>query len=168
MNALPQTFDPVEVDPSAYRAALGQFATGVTIVTCQSPTGPLGMTANSFASVSLDPPLVLWSPAKGSKRHEAFTQATHFAIHVASAEQIDLCAHFAKDGTNFSDVAWEQNAQNVPILPGCLSLFECETSAIHDGGDHSIIVGRVTRVTTQNGSPLVFSGGRYGGFKGAS
>ena len=87
---------PTSCDERAFRDALGRFATGVTIVTCNGPDGPMGITANSFASLSLDPPLVLWSPAKSSRRYEAFVNATEFAIHVASYDQLDLCRDFAK------------------------------------------------------------------------
>ena len=85
-----------------FRAALGRFATGVTVVTCQTELGPLGITANSFASVSLDPPLVLWSPAKSSSRYPAFLEAEHFAVHVLESGQRDLCRQFTKSGLDFS------------------------------------------------------------------
>ena len=89
----------------AFRDALGRFATGVTVVTTDSEIGPLGITANSFASVSLDPPLVLWSPAKSSRRYEAFAEAKDFAIHVIGAEQAEISARFSRDGTAFEEIA---------------------------------------------------------------
>ncbi|MEP0565440.1 MAG: flavin reductase family protein, partial [Paracoccaceae bacterium] len=98
MSASQTTFRPDADDPKAFRNALGSFATGVTIVTCNSTHGPLGITANSFASVSLDPPLVLWSPARASKRFAAFETAEHFAIHVLSEDQKDFCNVFAAEG----------------------------------------------------------------------
>ena len=174
MNALSDpidttlSFDPASGDPRAFRDALGRFGTGVTIVTCPTPTGPMGITANSFASVSLDPPLVLWSPAKSSSRYPFFMAAPHFAIHVMGAEQHAVCSGFARGGDAFGGCDWEESAQNVPLLNGCLSRFECTTEAVHDAGDHSIIVARVTRVTTRDGSPLLFFAGRYGGFADAS
>lgn len=168
VNAPPQAFDPAEADPRAFREALGRFGTGVTVVTCATPTGRLGITANSFSSVSLDPPLVLWSPAKSSSRYPFFMAAKHFAVHVIGAEQVDVCGGFARSGDAFDGLDWETGANGVPLLNGCLSRFECETSAIHDAGDHSIIVARVTRVTTRQGDPLLFFGGQYGGFTGAS
>ena len=164
MNAQPQSFDPAEADARAFRDALGRFGTGVTIVTCMTADGPLGITANSFASVSLDPPLVLWSPAKTSSRYPFFMAADHYAIHVVGAEQAGLCRGFARSGDFFAETEWEVGAHGVPLLPGCLSRFECTRVAEHDGGDHSIVLGRVHRVTTRPGAPLLFFGGSYGGF----
>lgn len=168
MNALPQSFDPAEADPRAFREALGRFGTGVTVITCNAGSGPLGITANSFASVSLDPPLVLWSPAKSSSRYPFFMAAKHFAVHVVGAEQQNICGGFARAGDAFEQFDWEEGAQGVPLLNGCLSRFECETTATHDAGDHSIIVARVSRVTTRQGDPLLFFGGKYGGFTEAT
>lgn len=168
MNALSHSFDPTQDNARDFRNALGRFGTGVTIVTCATRAGPLGMTANSFASVSLDPPLVLWSPAKSSARYAAFAAAEHFAIHVASSAQSDLCASFARSGTAFDQCDWQEGAHNVPLLHTCLSRFECTKVAEYDGGDHAIIVGRVRRVTTGDGDPLLFYNGRFGGFKDVS
>ncbi|MCC1491997.1 flavin reductase family protein [Cognatishimia sp. F0-27] len=164
------SFDPAHADHSrAFRDALGQFGTGVTIVTCQTPDGPLGMTANSFASVSLDPPLVLWSPAKASRRYGPFIAAKRFGIHVIGADQSELCVNFARDGSGaFAKCDWEANTDGVPLLSGSLARFECAQEALHDAGDHTIIVARVTRVTTSEGAPLLFHAGRYGGFADAS
>ena len=147
-----------------FRTALGQFATGVTVVTCSHNGAPLGITANSFASVSLDPPLVLWSPARSSKRFQAFEQATHFAIHIVEEAQIDLCGHFVRSGTDFETLDWHTNAAGVPLIDGCLARFECQRHAIHDGGDHAIIVGRVTSAAIGAGDPLLFAKGAYGRF----
>ena len=168
MNALPQSFDPATADPRAFREALGRFGTGVTVVTCATESGPLGITANSFASVSLDPPLVLWSPAKSSSRYPFFMAAQSFAIHIMGEEQHGICSGFARNGDAFDALDWEVGAQGVPLLNNCLSRFECSQEAVHDAGDHSIIVARVTRVTTREGGPLLFFGGAYGGFAGAS
>lgn len=164
-NESPISFVPSEETKRAYRNALGRFGTGVTVVTCHSPEfGPLGFTANSFASVSLDPPLVLWSPARASQRFDAFVSADQFAIHVMSAQQTELCNGFARSADGFSGVDWTQSDTGVPLLSQCLSRFECARHAVHDGGDHAIVVGRVTRVTTQAGNPLLFYSGNYGGF----
>ena len=160
-----QTFRPDAGDPKPFRAALGSFATGVTIVTCHTENGRLGITANSFASVSLDPPLVLWSPARASKRFAAFEAAEHFAIHVLSEEQKYFCDQFASEGGNFADLPWQPSEAGVPLIDGCLSRFECTRHAIHDGGDHAIIVGQVTSVTVAKGRSLVFSGGAFGRFE---
>jgi flavin reductase (DIM6/NTAB) family NADH-FMN oxidoreductase RutF len=161
------SFEPNADTSRALRNALGRFATGVTVITCNTPTGPIGMTANSFASVSLDPALVLWSPAKASKRYKAFTEAEHFAIHVMTAEQTDICNGFAKNGEAFDGYDWHACSKGVPLIAHCLSRFECARAAVHDAGDHSIIVGQVTRVSTQAAEPLMFYSGKYGGFKEA-
>lgn len=150
----------------AFRDALGCYGTGVTVVTTQTGTGPIGMTANSFASVSLDPPLVLWSPAKTSSRHAAFAGAERFAIHVMAEDQDSLARHFARQGNAFDAVDWHVSQDGVPILDGCLARFECATEIVHDGGDHSIIVGRVLRGAHRPGRGLIFKQGQYGGFLG--
>ena len=105
-------------DPRAYRMALGSFATGVTVVTAASAEGPVGITANSFASVSLDPPLVLWSPAKDSNRYEYFGPAEHFAIHVLDAHQQRICDAFTRDKAAFSGLDWHEGAHGVPLIKG--------------------------------------------------
>ena len=159
------SFRPGDADTRAFRDALGKFATGVTIVTCQSGRGPLGMTANSFASVSLDPPLVLWSPARASRRFASFEAAERFAIHVLGDEQHHCCRMFATEGDNFAGLDWRPGHGDVPLIEGCLARFECARYAVHDGGDHAIIVGRVTSATFREGGPLVFSEGAYGRFQ---
>lgn len=168
MTAEPHSFDPATEDPRSFRAALGNFATGVTVITCQSGSGPIGITANSFASLSLNPPLVLWAPAKSSQRYPFYMAAEHFAIHVMGAEQTDICSGFARNGDVFDAFDWEEGSHGVPLINGCLSRFECTQTAQHDGGDHSIIVGRVTRVTTQSGKPLTFFAGKYGAIEKVS
>lgn len=161
MNA----FDP-NTDQRAFRTALGAYATGVTVVTVPSADGPIGITANSFASVSLDPPLVLWSPAKSSKRFNYFTGAKHFAIHVLDAHQQACCNGFTKDRSAFADLDWTENANDVPLIDGCLARFECTLHAEHDAGDHSIIIGAVTRAQSRDGLPLLFQAGRFVSLKG--
>lgn len=158
------SFTPGPDTHRLFRDALGRFATGVTVVTCPTPAGPLGITANSFASLSLDPPLVLWSPARASRRYQPFADAPHYAIHILGADQQALCDRFANDGLNFDGLDLDDSADGVPLLPGCLARFECRRHAIHAGGDHAIIVGLVTRAEVADGEPLLFSGGRYGGF----
>ena len=164
MSQIPQSFDPAGADPRAFRNALGQFVTGVTVVTCATKDGPIGITANSFASVSHDPPLVLWSPAKDSQRYASFMAAERFAIHVLSRDQAALCRGFARNAESFDLADWSASADGVPLIEGCLARFECSTEAQHDAGDHSIVVGRVLRVTTHPGAPLTFSAGVFGAF----
>lgn len=160
-----QQFDPSE-DARAFRDALGAYATGVTIVTVPSKDGPIGITANSFASVSLDPPLVLWSPAKCSKRFDDFSGAPHFAIHVLDAHQQEICNAFTRDKHAIQALDWEVGANDVPLLQGCLARFECILEVEHDAGDHTIIVGRVIKAEAREGLPLLFQAGRFVSIKG--
>jgi flavin reductase (DIM6/NTAB) family NADH-FMN oxidoreductase RutF len=164
IHALEAVFVPGGDNHRAFRNALGSFTTGVTVVTAMTSDGPIGMTVNSFASVSLDPPLVLWSPAKSSSRYGAFTGARHFAIHVLSAEQDHLSAAFTRGGNGFDGIEIRFNDEGVPVLPGTLARFECAQQAQHDAGDHTIIIGKVLRVAHRQGEPLCFSGGRFGRF----
>jgi flavin reductase (DIM6/NTAB) family NADH-FMN oxidoreductase RutF len=149
----------------ALRDAFGRFATGVTVITTIGPEGPVGFTANSFSSLSLDPPLVLWSPAKSSRRFGVFANASLYAIHVLADDQADLIHRFARTGTGFDGLDLAMTDEGLPVLPA-LARFDCAAHAVHDGGDHAILVGRVLRVTMRDGAPLVFSQGRYGGFAG--
>ena len=158
------SFIPDATQARAFRDALGCFATGVTIVTVQSEHGPMGFTANSFASLSMDPPLVLWSPAKASQRFAYFAGAKHYAIHVLAANQTDLIQSFHRGGAGFEGMSYHRNAEGVPLLSGALARFECEQHATHEGGDHVIVVGRVLRCATNDGAPLIFTKGQYGGF----
>lgn len=150
--------------PEDFRAALGRYATGVTIVTTMGDRGPVGITANSFTSVSLDPPLVLWCPARQSQRFAAFAAADHYAIHVLAADQIDLCRRFSRAGGAFDGLATGVTPEGLPLLLGCLARFDCAAHAAHEGGDHAILVGRVLRAALREGEPLLFWGGRYGDF----
>jgi flavin reductase (DIM6/NTAB) family NADH-FMN oxidoreductase RutF len=157
-----------EVDGGAMlRQAFGQFGTGVTIVTAMTERGPLGMTANSFSSVSLDPPLVLWSAARRSKRHDAFTAARHYTIHVLGAHQGALAQHFATEGEVFDPFPWSESPDGAPLLDGCLAAFHCETHAIHPAGDHSLILGRVKHaaIAEKAHSGLIFHQGTFGDFR---
>lgn len=145
------------------RQCLGQFATGVTVITCVSREGePCGITANSFSSVSLDPPLVLWNVAKTTETLQAYLAAPGFAIHILKETQQDLSVKFAQSGGSpFSGVDYETSVDGVPLLPDYLARLECSTSEVHDAGDHYIIVGRIERFETREGDPLLFFGGRY-------
>jgi flavin reductase (DIM6/NTAB) family NADH-FMN oxidoreductase RutF len=157
------TFDP-STDADRFRGCLGTFVTGVTVVTTDSPEGPVAIVANSFASVSLDPPLVLWSPDKSSKRFEHFAGSRRFAIHVLASDQRDICAAIIKSKTAIKDVPMHLSHCGMPIIEGALATFECNLEATHDAGDHVIIVGRVTKAHNNGGNPLVFHAGKYGGF----
>ena len=146
-----------------FRRSLGRFATGVTVVTCCAPDGsPRGITANSFSSVSLDPPLVLWNIAKVSNSLDAYLGAEHFAIHVLRANQRDYAEHFARaDHSLFEGIEYEISADGVPILGDALARFDCATREIHDAGDHHIIIGEVLGHECAEGPPLMFHNGKY-------
>jgi 3-hydroxy-9,10-secoandrosta-1,3,5(10)-triene-9,17-dione monooxygenase reductase component len=149
------------LDPKAFRSALGRFATGVTIVTTRDTGGaPVGVTANSFNSVSLDPPMVLWSLAKTSSSMPAFANAQHFAVHVLAEGQEDLSSRFAARGTDkFAGLGI--SADGVPLLEQCAARFVCRTAFQYEGGDHVIFVGEVTDFEAADKAPLLFLGGRY-------
>jgi flavin reductase (DIM6/NTAB) family NADH-FMN oxidoreductase RutF len=147
------------------RDAFGRFATGVTVVTTRAGTGPLGITANSFASVSLDPPLVLWLPAKGSSRFAPFTDCERFAIHIMGRAQHEISSAFVREGDIFRDIVWTEADDGTPLIDECLARFHCATHAVHDAGDHAIVVGRVLDAVHLEGEPLIFQSGRYGSFR---
>ena len=146
-----------------FRNALSSFATGVTIATTKDAAGePVGVTASSFNSVSLDPPLVLWSLAKKSHSFEAFSNSGHFAVHVLAATQEDLSNRFARSGQDkFGDLDWRDGLYGSPVLGEHAALFQCLTRNIYEGGDHVIIVGEVMEFEARNVSPLLFHGGCY-------
>ena len=152
-----------EVDSTDFRSALGGFATGVTVVTTADNGGaPFGVTASSFNSVSLDPPLVLWSLSKSAKSIGAFTNSGHFAVHVLATDQQPLSNHFARSGGDkFSAVDWKIGVLGSPLLTDYASRFECRTLHQYEGGDHIIFVGEVVTFDQQDGMPLVFHRGSY-------
>lgn len=159
------SFEPGLDNGAILRKALGRFGTGVTVVTVNSDEGPIGMTANSFSSVSMDPPLVLWSPSKKSRRYPHFAKSEYFAIHILAASQKNICDGFAKSADSFANTDWALNDSGVPIINQCLACFECRQTALHDGGDHSIMVGEVLRASYCDGEPLLFFGGQFGSFR---
>lgn len=163
----PTTFDPA-TDADGFRAALGNFVTGVTVVTTDSPEGPVAIIANSFASVSLAPPLVLWSPAKASKRFEHFHGSRRFAVHILAADQKPICDAILGSKTAIKDVPMHLSHCGMPIIEGALATFECNLHATHDAGDHAIVIGLVTKSHHRGGDPLVFHAGQYGRFHGAT
>lgn len=150
-------------DTREMRDVLSSFATGVTIVTTSDARGlPVGITASSFNSVSMDPPLILWSVSKAALSAEAFRRAIHFAVHVLAVDQVDLSNRFAKSGTDkFSGTSYKLDRNGVPVLQGTASRFDCSTWQVHDGGDHWIVVGEVQNIARENKDGLVFSAGTY-------
>lgn len=154
---------PAAFDRLALRAALGAFATGVTIVTTRDSKGrDIGVTANSFNSVSLDPPMVLWSLSRKALSLSAFQANPHFAVHVLAAEQDGLSRKFAVQGADkFEQLAVTRGLGEVPLIDDCAARFQCHTSFNYDGGDHVIFVGTVLAFESFNRPPLLFHAGRY-------
>ncbi|MDO5624660.1 MAG: flavin reductase family protein [Pseudomonadota bacterium] len=147
-----------------FRAALGMFATGVTIVTARTAAGaPVGLTANSFNSVSVSPPLVLWSLSQRSASLHAFSTGTHYAINVLAADQQALATRFATPALDrFEGVAWRPGVAGAPLIEGAAAHFECFNKSRYVEGDHVIFVGQVEHCDHMPGaSPLLFHGGRF-------
>jgi 3-hydroxy-9,10-secoandrosta-1,3,5(10)-triene-9,17-dione monooxygenase reductase component len=150
------------LDQRDLRNAFGAFATGVTIITSRFGDVDVGLTANSFSSVSLDPPLILWSLDRRSGSLEAFERTSGFAVHVLSVDQEDLSNRFARKASDkFDGLELERGADGIPLLSGCAARFECRTAYAYDGGDHVIFVGEVQRYLHSETAPLVFHRGTY-------
>jgi 3-hydroxy-9,10-secoandrosta-1,3,5(10)-triene-9,17-dione monooxygenase reductase component len=156
------------VDPPIFRKALGAFPTGVTIVTARGTDGrDVGVTANSFNSVSLEPPMVLWSLNRSSSSLRAFTESTGFAVHILAANQQALSDRFASRAEDrFADLTFERGIGGAPLLAGCAAQFQCRLAFRYDGGDHEILVGEVVALSHSALPPLVYHGGRYGAVTG--
>jgi 3-hydroxy-9,10-secoandrosta-1,3,5(10)-triene-9,17-dione monooxygenase reductase component len=145
------------------REALSSFATGVTIVTTTDDDGaPVGMTASSFNSVSMDPPLILWSVTKAALSAPAFKACSHFNVHVLAADQVELSNRFAMSGSDkFAGIDYTTSAHGMPVLPGAVARFECSNWSVYEGGDHWILIGEVLALHHDKAEGLVFSEGSY-------
>lgn len=150
-------------DVASLRKAMGRFATGVTVVTTRAPSGKLeGLTVNSFSTVSLDPPLVLWNLARRAGSFSAFVDATHFAVNVLGSDQLHLCRHFStRRADKLAGISHRLGIGGCPLLDATIAQFECRREAHFDGGDHVIFIGRVLRASHADGDPLIFAGGSY-------
>jgi flavin reductase (DIM6/NTAB) family NADH-FMN oxidoreductase RutF len=150
-------------DSRELRQVLGAFVTGVTVVTTVDAHGARhGLTANSFSSVSLDPPLVLWSQSTRAPSHAVFERAPRFAINILAEDQVAMSARFASPGIDrFAGLALDEGSGGVPLLPGCSAWLECRVVARFPGGDHTIHVGEVEAIRRARRRPLVFGGGQY-------
>src|SRR6478735_4466623 len=160
----PRRASPPSFSSPEFRAALGMFATGVTIVTARSADGQLvGLTANSFNSVSLAPPLVLWSLARAAASMSVFSAGSHYAINILAADQKPLAERFALKGADrWNGVPYDIGAGGAPLLHGAAATFECFNRSRYEEGDHVIFVGEVERCLHRTGAtPLLFHGGRY-------
>ena len=160
----PRQAQPPSFSSQEFRAALGMFATGVTIVTARAADGQvIGLTANSFNSVSLSPPLVLWSLARAAASLPVFSGGSHYAINILAADQKQLAERFAMKGADrWQGVTFDEGAGGAPLLHGAAASFECFNRSRYEEGDHVIFVGEVERCTHRPGAlPLLFHGGRY-------
>ncbi len=157
---------PVSGESSSrdFRSTLGRFATGVTVVTAlASDDQPIGVTISSFNSVSLDPPLILWSLSVDSPKLESFRQASHFAVNILAAGQRNISNRFAsRDKDRFADLPVLEGLGGIPLIGGCCAWFECANETQYPGGDHLIFIGRVERFAQgEETSPLLFFNGAY-------
>jgi flavin reductase (DIM6/NTAB) family NADH-FMN oxidoreductase RutF len=158
--------DSSPIDPRDFRNALGTFATGVTIITATGADGkPYGLTCNSFASVSLNPPLVLWSLGVYSSSLTVFQNASHFVVNVLGSSQQALANKFAKSsGDKFAGVDWSPGLGDAPLLPDSVASFQCRSVNRYYGGDHVIFLGAVEAYSYNRNEPLLFARGTYGRF----
>ena len=157
------TPSPSGIDPIELRRCLGSFVTGVTVITILDEGGaPIGMTANSFNSVSLDPPLIVWSLRTNARAFPAYSSAKRFIVNILSEDQVDISNRFAKSGTDrFEGVAITPGIDGVPLIDGCAAHLECRTEATYPGGDHLLFLGRVERIVGSGRKPLAFGAGKY-------
>jgi flavin reductase (DIM6/NTAB) family NADH-FMN oxidoreductase RutF len=150
-------------DPRVLRDALGEYATGVTVITARGADGvPFGITINSFTSVSLDPPLVLWNLGLRSPSLALFESCTHYAVNILAADQADISQRFAQTQLDrCAGIDWLAGVSGAPLLPGCSAWFECRNETRYPGGDHLIFVGLVENFNRQEKPPLIFHRGAY-------
>lgn len=150
------------LDPRALRTAFGHFATGVTVMTASVDGRPVGVTANSFSALSLDPPLVLWSIMRSSSSFPTFEAASHFAVNILAQDQIALSQRFARPAEDrFAGLAVDPGAGGAPLLRGTSATLECARHSILEGGDHWILLGRVLAFRIHGPEPLLFHKGDY-------
>lgn len=151
-------------EPDAMRRAMGAFASGVTVVTALDGDEPVGFACQSFASLSLEPPLVLFCAGRTGQSWQRVRAAERFCVNVLGEDQIDVCARFgSRNGARFTDLDWEVSRWGAPALPGAQLRVHCVLEDVHDGGDHDIAVGRVVGLELSGGGrPLLFHRGRFG------
>ena len=156
------------VEPPQFRQLLGRFATGVTVVTARGPRGgPIGMTASSVASVSLDPPLVLVCVDRGHDMHAALEAGEHFVLNILAADQEALSRRFAEDDENrFDGVGYKENRHGIALLDGALAAIDCVKRTAVPGGDHTVFIGLVTGGSVTDRRPLLYYRGGYAGLQG--
>lgn len=143
---------------SKFKEVMGNYPTGVTVVTTVDESGaPLGLTVNSFASVSIDPLLILWSIDKQVSSYEPFIKASHFAVNILAEDQSDICMLFATKGTDrFGNTDWKLSEHNLPILAGVAGVLQCKTVQMIEAGDHTILIGEVIDIQSDDKAPLLY------------
>lgn len=154
----------MDFDSRDFRSALGCFATGIAVITSQPADGhPVGVTVNSFSSVSLDPPLVLYCLGKASQSFDALATADGFAVNVLAEDQAELSVRFSRSALQdrFAGLSVTAGVTGAPLLAGCLATLDCTREAVHDAGDHIVIVGRVRALSSREGRPLLYYRGAY-------
>lgn len=149
---------------SIFKEVMGNYPTGVTVCTTTDEHGnPLGLTVNSFASVSIDPLLILWSIDKGVSSYEPFVKAGRFAVNILAEDQGDICLLFATKGTDrFNNCEWTMSQNKLPIIAGTAGVMECETYQTIDAGDHTIFIGKVVGIKNNNKQPLMYHKRKFG------
>ncbi|MBH0781472.1 3-hydroxy-9,10-secoandrosta-1,3,5(10)-triene-9,17-dione monooxygenase reductase subunit [Nocardia bovistercoris] len=154
-----------EIDPRRFRTVLGQFCTGITIITAfDQDAAPIGFACQSFAALSLEPPLVLFCPTKVSRSWAAIEASGRFAVNVLAEEQQATCARFgSREPDKFAGIDWHTSELELPLLDGALATIQCTVDRVVDGGDHHIVIGRVRSLSesTESGRPLLFYRGQY-------
>ncbi|SDN32818.1 flavin reductase family protein [Alkalicoccus daliensis] len=151
-------------DQTTFRGIMGNYPTGVTVVTANTPEEePVGLTVNSFTSVSMDPMLISWSIDKNVSTHDVFASQEHFNVHVLAEDQGDLCMLFATKGTDrFSKIEWANSQYNAPIINGYTGLLECKVFKTVDAGDHTMIIGEVIGADNNETAPLLYHQRNFG------
>lgn len=155
-------------DQLTFRGIMGNYPTGVTVITTKSPEGePVGLTVNSFTSVSMDPMLISWSIDKNVSTHDIFTEQEVFAVHVLAEDQGDLCMLFATKGTErFSQIEWNSSNNDLPVIAGYTGLLECRVYKKVDAGDHTMLIGEVIHADNKETEPLLYHQRNFGGIPG--
>jgi 3-hydroxy-9,10-secoandrosta-1,3,5(10)-triene-9,17-dione monooxygenase reductase component len=170
VSPAPDPREPPAVEPRLLRDVLGHFASGVTVVTAVTPDGPIGFTCQSFSSLSLDPPLVMFAPARSSRTWPRLRELGRFCVNVLAEDQTDLSTRFARSGTDkFAGVPWRPSRHGAPVLDGVVAWIDCRLWAEYDGGDHTLVAARVLDLGADPGHrPLLFHRGAYGLLDGSS
>ena len=160
-DSAPQHAHP-HVDSAHYRQVLGHFASGVTVITALHDDEPVGLAANSFSSVSLDPPLVLFCAGYSSTTWPRISAAGHFCVNVLSSEQEAVARQFSGKGDKYEGIGWTRGLSGAPVLNGALAWIDCVIDAVHEAGDHAVVIGRVVALDATDGRPLTYFRGGYG------